>query len=65
MRASVSGKQLSPSGMTVDEFKEKSVEENDLFALREEHIGVDKEEKMPAVDKKAVDSRMNSINVFP
>ena len=45
VRAKVSGKDQSPSGMRVEEFKEKSVEENDLFVLREEHIGVDGEEK--------------------
>ena len=45
VRANVSGKQLSTSGMTVDEFKEKSVEENGLFVLREENPEVDGEEK--------------------
>lgn len=45
VRANVSGKQLSSSGMTVDEFKEKSVEENGLFVLREENPEEDGEEK--------------------
>ena len=45
VRANVSGKQLSSSGMTVDEFKEKAVEENDLLVVREQHPGVDGKEK--------------------
>ena len=45
VRANVSGKHLTPSGMTVDEFKEKAVEENDVFVLREQPIGVDGEGK--------------------
>ena len=35
-RANVSGHNLSPSGMTVEEFREKAVEENGLFIVREQ-----------------------------
>ena len=45
VRANLSGKQLSPSGMTVDEFKEKAVEENDLLVVREQHPGMDAKEE--------------------
>ncbi len=34
VRANVSEYDLSPSGMTVEEFREKAVEENGLFVLR-------------------------------
>ena len=36
VRANVSGHNLSPSGMTVEEFREKAVEENGLFIVREQ-----------------------------
>ena len=45
VRANVSGHYLSPSGMSVDEFKEKAVEENGLFVLREQHIDRDGQER--------------------
>ncbi len=41
VRANVSGHNLSPSGMTVEEFREKAVEENDLFVLREQQADED------------------------
>ena len=36
VRANVSGHNLSPSGMTVEEFREKAVGENGLFIVREQ-----------------------------
>ncbi len=41
VRANVSSRKLSPSGMSVEEFKEKAVEENGLFALREREVDED------------------------
>ena len=45
VRANVSGHNLAPSGMTVEEFRDKAVEENGLYVLREqkvdEHGGVE------------------------
>ena len=41
VRANVSGHDLSPSGMTVEEFREKAVEENGLFVLREQQTDGD------------------------
>ena len=38
VRANVGGHNLSHSGMSVDEFRDKSVEENGLFALRERKV---------------------------
>ena len=38
VRANVDGRKLSPSGMSVEEFKEKAVEENGLFVLREREV---------------------------
>ena len=38
VKANVSGHRLSPSSMSVDEFKNKSVEENGLFVLRERSV---------------------------
>ena len=38
VKANVSGHRLSPSGMSVDEFKNKAVEENGLFVLRERRV---------------------------
>ena len=38
VKANVSGHQLSPSGMSVDEFKNKAVKENDLFVLWERKV---------------------------
>ena len=38
VRANVDGKILSPSGMSVEEFKEKAVEENGLFVLRDREV---------------------------
>ena len=38
VKANVDGKILSPSGMSVEEFKEKAVEENGLFVLREREV---------------------------
>ena len=38
VRANVDGRTLSPSGMSVEEFKEKAVEENGLFVLRESSV---------------------------
>ena len=38
VRAYVGGHNLSHSGMSVDEFRDKSVEENGLFALRERKV---------------------------
>ncbi len=38
VRANVSGRNLSESGMSVKEFKEKAVEENRLFVLRKREI---------------------------
>ena len=35
VKANVGRHELSPSGMSVDEFREKAVEENGLFVLRE------------------------------
>ena len=39
MRANVNGHKLSRSGMSVEEFREKAVEENGLFVLREQKVG--------------------------
>ena len=41
VRANVSGHDLSPSGMTVEEFREKAVEENGLFIVREQQADED------------------------
>ena len=41
VRANVSGHNLSPSGMTVEEFREKAVEENGLFIVREQQTDED------------------------
>ena len=41
VRANVSGRNLSRSGMSVEEFKEKAVEENGLFVLRERQVDKD------------------------
>ena len=46
VRANVSGHYLSPSGMSVDEFKEKAVEENGLFVLRERQVDEDEGESV-------------------
>ncbi len=46
VRANVSGHYLSPSGMSVDEFKEKAVEGNSLFVLRERQVDEDGEESV-------------------
>ena len=45
VRANVNGRKLSPSGMSVEEFREKAVEENGLFVLRERVIDEDGEEQ--------------------
>ena len=45
VRANVSGRNLSESGMSVEEFKEKAVEENGLFVLRERQVDEDGEEQ--------------------
>ena len=45
VRANVDGRTLSPSGMSVEEFKEKAVEENGLFVLRELEVDEDGEER--------------------
>ena len=45
MRANVSGRQLSPSGVSVEEFKAKAIEENGLFVLRERQVDEDGEEQ--------------------
>ena len=39
VRANVNGHKLSRSGMSVEEFREKAVEENGLFVLREQKVG--------------------------
>ena len=44
-RANVSGRNLSPSGMSVEEFKEKAVEENGLFVVRESEVDENGEEQ--------------------
>ena len=41
VKANVSSNHLSPSGMTVDEFKDKAVEENGLFVLSESVVDED------------------------
>ncbi len=41
VRANVSDHHLAPNGMSVEEFKEKAVEENGLFALRERIVDED------------------------
>ena len=41
VRANVSGHDLSSSGMTVEKFREKAVEENGLFVLREQQTDED------------------------
>ena len=41
VRANVSGHDLSPSGMTVEEFREKAVEENGLLIVREQQADED------------------------
>ena len=45
VRANVNARKLSPSGMSVEEFREKTVEENGLFVLRERVIGEGGEEQ--------------------
>ena len=45
LRANVSGRNLSPSSMSVEEFKDKAVEENGLFVLREWKVEDGGEEK--------------------
>ena len=45
VRANVSGRNLSPSGMSVEEFKDKAVEENGLFVLCEQKVDEDDEER--------------------
>ena len=45
VRANVSGRNLSPSGMSVEEFREKAVEENGLFVLREWKVDENSEER--------------------
>ena len=45
LRANVSGRNLSPSSMSVEEFKDKAVEENGLFVLREWKVEEGGEEK--------------------
>ena len=45
VRANVSGRNLSESGMSVEEFKEKAVEENRLFVLRKREIDEDGDER--------------------
>ena len=45
VRANVSSSWLSPSGISVEEFKEKAVEENGLFVLRERKVDEDGEER--------------------
>lgn len=45
VRANVSGQNLSPRGMSVEEFKERSVEENGLFVVRESEIDENGEEQ--------------------
>ena len=44
VRANVSGRDLSPSGMSVGEFRAKAVEENGLFVVREVDVDDDGEE---------------------
>ena len=39
VRANVSSSRLSPSGMSVEEFRAKAVEENGLFVVRERKVG--------------------------
>ena len=46
VRANVSGRQLSPSGVSVEEFKAKAIEENGLFVLRERQVDEDGEERV-------------------
>ena len=45
VRANVSSNGLSPSGMSVDEFRAKAVEENGLFVVREREVEEDGEER--------------------
>ena len=45
VRANVSSSWLSPSGISVEEFKEKAVEENGLFVLREREVDEDGKEQ--------------------
>ena len=45
VRRSVNGCNVSPSGMSLEEFKEKAVEENGLFVLREQKVGEDCEKR--------------------
>ena len=45
VRANVSSNKLSPSGMSVEEFRTKAVEENGLFVVREREVGEDGEER--------------------
>ena len=45
VRANVSTGRLSPSSMSVEEFKEKAVEENGLFVLREQKVDEDGKER--------------------
>ena len=43
--ANVNSSRLSPSGMSVEEFKEKAVEENGLFVLRQREVDEDGQEQ--------------------
>lgn len=43
VRANVNGHKLAQSGMSVEEFKEKAVEENGLFVVREQEVDEDGE----------------------
>ena len=48
VKANVNSHDLSPSGMTVEEFKEQAVQVNDLFVITETTVdadGVEHEEK--------------------
>ena len=45
LRANVSGRRLSPSGMIVEELKDQAVGENGLFVLRERKVDKDDEER--------------------
>ena len=45
VRANVSDHGLSPSGMKVEEFRDRAVQENGLFVLREGHVVGDGEER--------------------
>lgn len=45
VKANVSSNGLSPSGMSVDEFRAKAVEENGLFVVREREVDDEEDEK--------------------